>query len=159
MSTYTSQCLKLHNESHVLTVNFVFYMTSQALFHICTHQYWEFWGNLFWALLYTCNVVCSMCCVIIVAMLFLPNEWYQANKYPTSYLMHCFISALTNTWNFVVNSFEPYYIHVMWCVQCVAWWYWPCFACQMSDIRLLNVPYGISSTVLYLRPPILGISW
>ena len=29
---------------------------------------------------------------------------------------HCLVSALTNTWNFDVNSFDPYYRHPMGCV-------------------------------------------
>ena len=33
---------------------------------------------------------------------------------------HYYVSVLTNTWNFEVNSFEPYPMHVMWCVECVA---------------------------------------
>ena len=34
---------------------------------------------------------------------------------------HCLVSALSNTWNFEVNSFAPYNTHLMWCVLCIAW--------------------------------------
>ena len=40
-------------------------------------------------------------------------------------LKHFSVPALTNIWNFVVNSFEPYNTHLIWCVLWIAWWYCP----------------------------------
>ena len=80
----------------------------QVLFCICTHQYLEFCGKLFWILLYTCNVVCSMYCMMVLAILCLPNEWYQAKIG----VFHCCVSIMPNTRKFDFNSFESWYMHI-----------------------------------------------
>ena len=64
----------------------------------------------------------------------------------------CCISVLTNTWNFEVNSFDPYYTHQMWCVKCVAWWYWSWYSPQISDI-LTKSAYVTSG---FLSKPMTG---
>jgi len=51
------------------------------------------------------------------------------------HLRHFWASALINTWNFEVNSFGPCYTHLIQCVQCIVWWYWPRYPCQMGDAR------------------------
>jgi len=51
------------------------------------------------------------------------------------HLRHFWASVLINTWNFEVNSFGPCYTHLIQCVQCIGWWYWPRYPCQMGDAR------------------------
>jgi hypothetical protein len=47
--------------------------------------------------------------------------------------------ALTNIWNFEVNSFAPYNTHLMWCVLCIAWWYCLWNPWETGDIWLKSV--------------------
>ena len=54
-------------------------------------------------------------------------------------LKHFPVPALTNIWNFEVNSFEPYNTHLMWCVLCIAWWYCLWNPWEMGDIWLKSV--------------------
>ena len=81
---------------------------SQALFFICANQYLEFCGKLFWTLLSTCNVVCSMDCMMVLAMLFLSNEWYQ----PKICVHHCCVSIKANTRSFHVKFCQSWSMHI-----------------------------------------------
>jgi len=90
-------------------------MQFQALFCTCRDQYLEIWCKLFWALLYTSNVMCSMCQLIRTTTTSLWNEWYGVKK--TLYKFnHCVVPAVTNIWKFDVNSFGPSNMHLMWCI-------------------------------------------
>ena len=51
---------------------------SCALSCMCTYQYLEFWGKLFWSLLYPSNVMCYMHCMIVLAILAWTNDQYEA---------------------------------------------------------------------------------
>jgi hypothetical protein len=63
-----------------------------ALFCTCTHQHMEFWGKLFWALLYTYNVMCSRYCMMILTRVFMWNGWYNVKIHK---LHHC-VSIISN---------------------------------------------------------------
>jgi len=93
---------------------------SSTILYLAENQYLEIWCKLFWALLYTSNVMCSMCQLIRTTTTSLWNEWYGVKK--TLYKFnHCVVPAVTNIWKFDVNSFGPSNMHLMWCIQCVKW--------------------------------------
>ena len=52
---------------------------------------------------------------------------------------------------FEVNSFDPYCTYQMWCVKCVAWWYWPCYHWQIGGMKLKSAQCTISSNVVYVH--------
>jgi hypothetical protein len=43
------------------------------------------------------------------------------------------------------------------CVECVEWWYWPCYQWQIGDIKLKSAQCTFSSNVVYVHSLILGI--
>ena len=47
---------------------------------LCTDKDLEFWGELFWTILYTSNVMCLICCMVVLIMLSLLNVWYTYCK-------------------------------------------------------------------------------
>ena len=59
------------------------------------------------------------------------RSWYEKLQHKWNGLNHYFELFLTNTWNFWVNSFVPYFIHMLKCftlmclkVSCVIHWLW-----------------------------------
>jgi len=92
-------CLFARTHEH-----FWFNIASEALFCTCTHQYLGFWGKLFWALLYTSNMMCSVHCMMVLTMESLRNRWYIVKIHKHN----CCVSVKGNTVLIDVNSFVHY---------------------------------------------------
>jgi len=110
VSAGTEKCLRHHMDACLQETHehFWFNIASEALFCTCTHQYLEFWGKLFWALLYTSNMMCSVHCMMVLTMESLRNRWYIVKIHKHN----CCVSVKGNTVLIDVNSFVPLYMHI-----------------------------------------------
>ena len=75
---------------------------------MCTPQYSEFCGKLFWAFLYPSNVMYYMHCMLVLMMVFPQNGWYIVKIC----MHHWWVSITGNTWEFDTSSFDPYSVHI-----------------------------------------------
>ena len=80
----------------------------QVMLCMCTHQYFEFWGKLFWSLLCPSNVMCYMHCMMVLVMVSPPKRWYIVKIC----MCHWWVSITGNTCRFDASSFDPYSAHI-----------------------------------------------
>ena len=74
----------------------------------------EFWGKLFWLLLYPSNMMYSMHCMMLFVMMFPQNRWCMV-KICTC---HQWVSIRGNTLKVDVDSFDPHSTHIELCPDC-----------------------------------------
>ena len=112
VSTGTEKCFRGTMEPEVcknLMLTSI-YSVSEALFCTCAHQYLDFWGKLFWALLCTSNMMCSVHCMMVLPMVSLRNGWYMVKIC----MHHSCVPIKGNTVLIDVNSFVSLYMHIGW---------------------------------------------
>ena len=78
------------------------------MFCMCTPQYSEFCGKLFWDLLFLSNLMCYIHCMMVLLMVSPPNRWYIVNIC----MCHWWVSITGNIWRFDTSSFDPYSVHI-----------------------------------------------
>ena len=78
------------------------------MLRMCTPQYSEFRGKLFWALLYPLNLMCYMHCMMVLVMVFPPSGWYIV-KICTC---HWWVSITGNTWRFDTSTSDSHSVHI-----------------------------------------------